>query len=304
MSKSCTALTDIAVFVRVIETGSFTAAADELGVTRSVASKSVTRLEERLGVRLMQRTTRRLSLTEAGAALFERSRPALAAIDEAELAATRLQSEPRGMLRVSAPMGFGILHLAPLIPEFLAQFPGVIVDLRLDDRFVDLVAEGFDVAVRIAAPGDGLLVARRLATCKQVICASPAYWRQHGLPQTPEDLRGHNCMSYVYTRPPDIWEFAAPDGTSITVPISGNLRLNSGLAEREAALRDLGVVRLPAFYVADTLAAGQLEQALADFRLPELAISAVYVQRRHLAPKVRAFIDFLALRFRRSGSWI
>jgi DNA-binding transcriptional LysR family regulator len=296
-------LTDIAVFVRVVESSSFTAAADKLGLARSVVSKRVTRLEERLGVRLLNRTTRRLSLTEAGAALFEQSWPALARIEDAELEVTRLQTEPRGNLKVSAPMTFGILHLAPLLPEFLERYPGVQMDLRLDDRFVDLVAEGFDLAIRIAMLADSTLVARRLAPSRMAVCASPEYWRRHGVPQTPEDLRAHNCISYIYTRTPDVWEFSTQAGDTITVPIRGNLRLNNGLVERTAAVDGVGVAIMPTFYVGEDLQAGRLQPVLTDYPLPELSISAVYPQRKHLSPKVRAFIDFLSETFRPEPYW-
>src|SRR5881394_4290573 len=182
------ALTDIAVFVRVVERGSFTLAADELELSRAVVSKYLSRLEERLGARLLHRTTRRLSLTEAGAALFEASRGAIERIDEAEAAVARFQSAPRGRLRVSAPMSFGILHLAPALAEFAREHEAIAIDLRLDDRFVDLVEEGFDVAIRIGKLADSSLVARRLGTTQVVVCASPSYLAEHGEPESPEDL--------------------------------------------------------------------------------------------------------------------
>lgn len=296
-------LTEIAVFVRVVECGSFTRAADELGLSRAVVSKHVSRLEERLGARLLNRTTRRLSLTEVGSALYGRSRSALAEIQEAELEVDALQAEPRGTLRLSAPMSFGILHLAPALPEFLARYPALQIDMSLNDQIVDLVAEGFDLAIRISELRDSSLVARRLGPSRQVICASPEYLRCHGLPREPDELRTHNCIVYAYADSPNLWRFLAPGGSEITVPVRGNLRVNNGLAEREAALRGLGVILTPSFYVGEDIQAGRLQVLLSDYRIQELAVYAVYPQRRYLAPKVRAFVDFLAERFGPKPYW-
>lgn len=187
-------LTDIAVFVRVVDAGSFTAAGESLALSQSVVSKSVSRLEQRLGTRLLNRTTRRLNLTEAGAALYERSAKGLAELEAAELEATQFQTEPRGVLRISAPVSFTILHLAIALPEFLARFPAVTVDMKMDDRFVDLVEAGFDIALRVAQLPDSGVVAKKLAPSKHVVCASPEYLKRHGTPRTPEDLRAHNCL--------------------------------------------------------------------------------------------------------------
>jgi DNA-binding transcriptional LysR family regulator len=173
-----------------------------------------------------------LSLTEAGAALYEKSREALAQIDDAELAVGRLQSEPRGVLKLSAPMSFGILHIAPALPEFLHRHPHVMVEMKMDDRIVDLIEEGFDLAIRISALGDSALIARKLAPCRQVVCASPEYLARHDTPQTPEDLASHNCIVYSYAASPNVWRFVASDGSEIAVPVRGNLRVNNGLAER------------------------------------------------------------------------
>src|SRR5512132_3687854 len=210
-------LADISVFVRVVERGSFTLAADELELSRAVVSKYISRLEERLGARLLNRTTRRLSLTEAGATLFEASRGAIERIDEAEAAVAQFQAAPRGRLRVSAPMSFGILHLGPAIADFAREYPAVMLDIRLDDRFVNLVEDGIDVAVRIGVLTDSSLVARRLGTTRAVACASPAYLAQHGEPETPEDLASHNCLLYAYLATANVWRFLAPDGREIPV---------------------------------------------------------------------------------------
>ena len=293
-------LTDIAVFVRVVERGSFTLAADDLSLSRAVVSKYVSRLEERLGARLMHRTTRRLSLTEAGAALFEASRGALERIEEAEAAVAQYQSAPKGRLRVSAPMSFGILHLGGAVAEFSRAFPGVAIDLRLDDRFVNLVEDGIDVAVRIGELTDSSLVARRLAKTQSVVCASPAYLAEHGEPETPEDLAGHSCLLYAYLSSANVWRFQGPDGRDIPVAVSGPLRANNGILLADAAAAGHGIVMGPSFYVAARIRTGELKRILVPYRLPELGIHAVYPQREYVPPKVRAFVDFLAERFRKA----
>lgn len=296
-------LSDIAVFCRVVDTGSFTKAAEQLGLSRAVVSKYITRLEERLGARLLNRTTRRLSLTEAGATLYESSHGALEQIAEAELAIGQLQREPRGLLRVSAPMSFGILHIAPALPDFLERHPGITMDMRMDDRMVDVVEEGFDLAIRIATLKDSTLVARKLAPCRFVVCAAPAYLERRGIPLTPEDLRDHNCSIYTYTPRPNVWQFTAPDGKDIAVPVRGNLRVNNGIVEREVALRGLNIVMSPSFHVGDLIQRGELRALLTDYQAYEASVYAVYPERKYLSPKVRAFIDFLAERFGPEPYW-
>jgi DNA-binding transcriptional LysR family regulator len=295
------ALTDIAVFVRVVERGSFTLAANDLALSRAVVSKYLSRLEDRLGARLLHRTTRRLSLTEAGATLFEASRGALERIEEAEAVVAQFQSKPRGRLRVSAPMSFGILHLGPAMADFARAYPEITLDVRLDDRFVNLVEDGFDVAVRIGALTDSSLVARKLAVTRALACASPAYLAEHGEPETPEDLATHNCLVYSYLA--DLWRFTAPDGREIPVAVKGSLRINNGIVLAEAAVAGHGILVTPSFYVAPLLRSGRLKQVLARYKVKEIGIHAVYPQRGHVPPKVRAFVDFLVQRFGRRPDW-
>lgn len=292
-------LTDIAVFVRVVERGSFTLAADDLSLSRAVVSKYVSRLEERLGARLMHRTTRRLSLTEAGAALFEASRGALERIEEAEAAVAQYQAAPKGRLRVSAPMSFGILFLGAAVAEFSRAQPGVTIDLRLDDRFVNLVEEGMDVAVRIGVLTDSSLVARRIARAQSVACASPAYLDERGEPERPGDLAGHDCLLYSYLSTANVWRFQGSDGREIPVAVNGTLRANNGILLSDAAAAGRGIVMGPSFYVAARIRSGELRRILKAYRLPELGVHAVYPQRDFVPPKVRAFVDFLVERFRR-----
>lgn len=296
-------LTDIAVFVRIVERGSFTRAAEDLSLSRAVVSKYVSRLEKRLGARLLHRTTRRLSLTEAGAALFEASRGAIERIEEAQAAVAQLQSEPRGRLRVSAPMSFGILHLGNAIADFSREHPLVSLELKLDDRYVNLVEEGIDVAIRIGTLTDSSLVARKLSSTRQVVCAAPQYLAEHGEPEMPEDLATHNCLLYSYSSAVNVWRFTAPDGREIPVAVSGNLRINNGIVEAEAAVAAMGILMSPAFYVGPLIRAKKLKQVLGRYKLAELGIHAVYPQRSQVPPKVRAFVDFLAKRFGNKPDW-
>jgi DNA-binding transcriptional LysR family regulator len=296
-------LTDIVVFVRVVDDGSFTRAAERLKLSRSVVSKYVTRLEGRLGARLLNRTTRRLSLTEAGRIFYERSRRGLQDIEEAEAEVSRLQEKPRGVLRINSPMSFGILHIAPALPEFLAQHPEVSVEMNLDDRVVDVIEEGFDVSIRIAEMPDSSLIARRLAPCRHVIVAAPAYLEKHGTPRTPEDLRDHNIISFSYQASAYDWHFISPDNKQVSVPVSGSMQANNSLALREALLRGVGITRTPTFVVGKDVQDGHLLSILGNYRTLEVSIYLVYPQRRHLSPKVRAFVDFMADRISEPPYW-
>jgi DNA-binding transcriptional LysR family regulator len=293
IDQAMDSLTDIAVFVQVVDAGSFTAAADRLGLSKSVVSKYVTRLENRLGARLLNRTTRRLSLTEVGRTFLERSRQGLHEIEEAEAEVSRLQSEPRGTLRINCPMSFGILHISPALPEFLAHYPDLAVDMSLDDRRVDLVEEGFDLAIRIGELPDSSLIARRLGPCRHVLCGAPGYFQRHGVPRTPEDLRDHNALIFQYQDSPREWHFRAPQGSIIRVAVSGSIQMNNSLGLREALLREVGITLTPTFVVGEDIKAGRLQTVLKDYETLEVSIYAVYPQRRHLSPKVRAFVDFM-----------
>ena len=288
---------DIAVFVRVVELGSFTKAADTLEISKAAVSKYVNRLEQRLGARLLHRTTRRLTLTEAGQALYGRSAAALAELGEAENDVAQLTGKARGLLRVSAPTYFGIATLAPHIKEFRARHPEVTLDLDLSDRLVDLVKERFDVAIRISAMHDSSLVATRLAPCPTALVGSRAYFRRRGTPATPADLASHEGLGYSIIRTPNEWRFRAPKGRWLTVTMQSTLRCNNDFALKQFALDGLGLSLFPRFFVENELASGRLVQVLADYPGPELSINAVYGTRRHLMPKLRVFLDFLRERF-------
>jgi DNA-binding transcriptional LysR family regulator len=290
-------LSDVAVFVRVVELGSFTKAADALSMSKAAVSKYVNRLEQRLDARLLHRTTRRLALTEAGQALFSRSAAALAELGEAENDVAQLTGRPRGMLRVSAPTYFGVTQLAPRIREFRSLYPEVTLDLDLSDRLVDLVKERFDVAVRISPMRDSTLVATRLAPVPTALVGSPAYFRRHGTPSKPAELATHDGLGYSILRAPNEWRFRAAKGDWVSVTMRSTIRCNNDFALKQFALDGLGLAYFPRFFVEKELAAGKLVQALVDHPGPELSINAVYETRRHLLPKVNAFLEFLKERF-------
>ncbi len=295
-------LGELSVFTKVVDAGGFSAAARKLNRSKSTVSKLVSRLENRLGARLLNRTTRRLSLTEEGTAFYERSLRILSEIEDAELAVGRLHSQPRGTLRINAPMSFGILHVTPALPGFMARYPDLEVDLTLNDRQVDLIEEGFDVAVRITRLADSTLIAKRLASFRQIVCATPGYWRTHGKPARPEDIRDHNCLIYTYRQNQNKWPFQTPDGP-VTVPIKGSLRANNGDVMRLAALAGTGVYLGPTFIVGDDLRQGRLVSVLDGYAETDRAIYAVYPQNSYLSAKVRVFIDFLADRFGPEPYW-
>lgn len=291
------------MFVRVVDAGSFTRAAEQLRLSRPVVSKYVSRLEDRLGVRLLNRTTRRLSLTEAGRIFHQRSQRGLQDIEQAEAEVSSLQENPRGVLRLNTPMSFGILHIAPMLPEFQARYPDVSIDMNLDDRQVDVIEEGFDVSLRIAELPDSSLVARRLAPCRHAVVAAPAYLERHGTPRTPEDLRDHNIITFSYQASMDDWHFVAPDKRPVSVAVSGALQVNNSLALREALLAGAGIMRTPTFVVGRDIQAGRLVPLLGKYQALEISIFLVYPQRRHLSPKVRAFVDFMAEKITATPYW-
>ena len=296
-------LAAIEAFVQVAETGSFSEAARRLRSSKSVISRQVASLEAELGARLFHRTTRSLTLTEAGQGYLGRVGQILADLEEANLAVTQLQSAPRGKLRINAPMSFGFLHLAPALPEFMSLYPEVELDVSMTDRFVDLVDEGFDLAVRIASLQDSSLIARRLAPIRLAVCASPDYLRQYGAPKTPQDLRHHACILNSNLASAHEWKFMDADKKPFSVRVDSKLVINNGDAMRIAALQGVGLTILPTFIVGRDLQAGTLVSLLSDYMPQSLGLHAVYPHARHLSPKVRAFVDFLAARFGPRPYW-
>jgi DNA-binding transcriptional LysR family regulator len=292
----------MAIFARVVETKSFSEAARRLNLSKSLVSKQITQLERSVGARLLNRTTRAMSLTEAGAVFYEHCARIVEELEQAKSAVGQFHLEPRGLLRLSASVAFGTLHIAPALPDFLARYPEVQIDMEIKDRFVDLADERFDVAIRIAEDPGQNLAARRLAVVKRKICATPEYFTRHGVPRTPQDLEHHNCLTYTYFNPQDPWRLSGPTG-DISVAAKGNLRLNDDEALSETVLKGLGIAVLPTFIVGKHLQAGRLQSVLSDYAPPERHIYAVYLPNRHVSPKVRAFIDFLVERFAPEPYW-
>lgn len=295
-------LTSMQVFAAVVEAGSFAAAAERLALSRAMVSKHLAHLESHLGSRLLNRTTRRLSLTESGASYFERCQQILKDVEEAEQAATQLTSVPRGTLRLTVPLVFGVLHIAPLIADYLSIHADAKLDFTLDDRNVDLVNEGYDLAIRIGILAETGLIARKFATDSLVVCGAPEYFRRHGVPRVPADLSQHACLGYSYDDAVNEWRFSGPGGEHI-VQVNGNLRANNGDLLRVAALGGAGIVLQPRFLVGADLRAGRLQAVLAEYRTRELGIYAVYPSRKYLSAKVRTFIDFLVERFGPNPDW-
>jgi DNA-binding transcriptional LysR family regulator len=288
-------LGEMTMFTRTVEEGSFSAAARALKLTPSAVSKQVSRLEDRLGARLLNRTTRSLSLTEEGRAFQARCVQILAEIEEAETAVTELHAAPRGTLRVAAAVAFFSHQVMPLLPEFLARYPEVHFDLVMTDREVDMVDERIDVAIRFGRPRELTLIARELAVSRRVICASPAYLAQHGTPATPADLARHNCLT-LSTRPEfNVWEFGERPEDHMRV--TGNVELNQADALYDACLAGIGLARVAGYLVEEDIAAGRLVPVLTEQLKESSTLYVVYPHRRHLSPKVRAFVDFLVGKF-------
>jgi DNA-binding transcriptional LysR family regulator len=289
-------------FAKVIALGSFAQAARALGTTRSAASKAVMELEYVLGVRLLDRTTRRVGPTEAGLAYYERCLDILARVEETELQVARLHGEPRGVLRLNGPASFGALYLAPAVAEFLGRHPNLKIELTLTDRFIDPIEEGADVTIRIAELAESSLIARRLAPARRAFVASPSYLATHGEPAAPDDLARHACLTYGHTTTLQRWRIVR-DGEAINVPINSVLCSNSGDVLRAAALSGQGVAFLPTFLIGRDIRSGSLRTVLDRFPQPALAVHALFASNRYLAAKTRAFVDFLAGRFGEEPEW-
>jgi DNA-binding transcriptional LysR family regulator len=290
-------------FAKVVETGSFARAAERLGLSVSAVSRQVSELETHLGVRLLNRTTRRLSLTESGQAFHERSVQLLADLEEAEEEVTASAIVPRGTLRLTASISFGVGYLAPAIADFRRQHPQLRFDVELSDRAVDLVDEGLDLAIRIGDIGSQALIGRRIGVTQPICCAAPAYVAQHGAPRTPEDLASHPCLTYAYSSGGNVWRFADDAGRVHEVKIAGPVHANNGAMLAALAAAGVGVNLEPDFIVAEAVRAGRLVALLPGYVAAPINIVAAYPSRRHLSAKVRSFIDFLAQRFARDPSW-
>ena len=285
-------LTSMNVFVRVAKSGSFASGARELGISRAMATKHIMQLENALGTRLFNRTTRSLSLTDVGASYLERCQHVLSEVEEMEAAVTHLQTEPRGLLRISAPPFIGATHIAAAVSEFLKIYPELTVEMILQTSPRDLVDEGVDLAICLGALDDSSLVARKMATSFLVVCGSPEYFTQYGIPKTPQDLLHHSCLVNWAIAPKDKWRFKTETGYTV-IDVSGRMWANVADPIRIAAINGLGLVMLPYYIVGRDIEKGKLKVILEDYLLPPLDIHAVYPHRKYLSAKVKRFMDFL-----------
>ncbi len=290
-------------FTQVVNAGGFAAAAREMGLSRSQVNKLVIALENELGVQLLHRSTRVVTPTETGLAFHQQCVEILASLEEAERSITQLQSEPRGRLRINAPMSFGTMHLAPAVADFLVQYPDLEVQLTLNDRFVDPIEEGFDVTVRIAKLQESAsLIVHPLVSVQQVLCAAPSYLATHGTPVHLDELRSHSCLHYGQLAVEDQWTLMGVEGEQ-KISVNGVLCSNNGEVLRDAAVRGLGITLLPMFIVGQELQQGTLQQVLPDYEPPDLSIAVIYPVNRHLSTKVRLLTDFLHDRFGDQRDW-
>lgn len=290
-------------FVRVVEAGSISAAADRMNTAKSVVSRRLKELEGHLGVELFHRTTRQMNLTDSGRAFYQQSVRILADILEAEHATSQFHGALKGGLKIALPLSFGLMHLGPAINEFLQMHPNIEFDLDFNDRQVDLLAEGFDLGIRIANLPDSSLIARRLAPIQAVMCASPAYLERMGKPQSPEELIHHRCLVYNLINNFDHWNLYDSDGQLLKTKVIPYLKAGNGEFLRDAAVAGLGIVQLPTFIVYQEIERGALIPLLTEYQLSPLAAYAIYPQTRHLSQRVRAFVDFLIQRFEGSPYW-
>ncbi|MDR4515526.1 LysR family transcriptional regulator [Nitrosomonas sp.] len=290
-------------FVRVVDAGSISGAADRLGVAKSVVSRRLKELEMHLGAALFHRTTRKMNLTETGRAFYHQSVRILDDLQEAELMASQAHGTLEGSLRVALPLSFGLMHMGPAIDEFLQKHSKIEFDIDFNDRQVDLVMEGFDLAVRIANLADSSLIARRLADIRAVMCASPGYLKRKGIPQTVDDLKHHQCLVYNLLRDFDHWHLHDANGDPVSIRIRPYLKAGNGEFLRDAAVNGLGIALLPTFIVYREIERGSLMPILTQYHCPQITAYAVYPQTRHLSRRVRVFVDFLVERFKETPYW-
>ena len=286
-------LTSMSVFVRVAKAGSFAAGANELGISRAMATKHIMQLESGLGTRLFNRTTRSLSLTDVGASYLERCQHVLLEIEEMETAVTHLQTEPRGLLKISAPPVIGAAHITRAVAEFLKRYPDLKVDMMLQSSHGDLIDEGIDIAIYLGDLDDTSMVARKLASSPMVVCASPDYLAKHGIPNTPEDLYNHSCLINWASAPRNKWRFKNKKGVESIIKVTGRMQSNVADANRVAAVNGLGLVMLANYVVGRDIEKGKLVPVLKNYTAPPLDIHAVYPHRKYLSAKVRRFLEFL-----------
>ncbi|MCW8826525.1 MAG: LysR family transcriptional regulator [Gammaproteobacteria bacterium] len=294
---------EMRTFVRVVEAGSLSAAADRLDIAKSAVSRRLAELESRLGVQLLNRTTRRLNLTDSGSIFYQRCLRILADLEESEQYVSSEHTNLRGTIRIAAPLTFGVHHLSPLLNDFLKEHPELSLDLDLNDRNINLMDEGVDLGIRIGKLQDSTMMARKLASARMLLCASPEYLQQHGEPQSPEDLKEHFGLSYSNISEGHLWQFTHEDGKSYSVHVPFRMRANNGEVLHKAALDGLGIVATVSFICYRELEQGRLKQILSDYKTEEVGIYAIYPSQRHLPGRVRLLIDYLAERFGDEPYW-
>ena len=290
-------------FIRVVEAGSITGAAERLGVAKSAVSRRLKELEEHLGVELFHRTTRQMNLTDTGRAFYHQSVRILEDVLEAEISTSQAHGTLKGSLKVALPSSFGLMHMGPAINEFSKEHPQIEFDLDFNDREVDLMQEGFDLAIRIANLPDSSLIARRLAPIQAVMCASPTYLERMGTPQSPDELIGHQCLVYSLLRDWEYWHLADDKGEVIKTKIHPYLKATTGEFLRDAAVEGQGIILVPSFIVYKEIERGDLIPLLNEYKRPQIDAFAIYPQTRHLSQRVRAFVDFLVKRFEGTPYW-
>lgn len=281
-------LNDVSLFIRIVETGSFTSAADSLGIQKSTISRRIAQLEDDLGVRLLQRTTRKLKLTDDGEELFARCQPLINELESAKDHLSATQQDPRGRLKITMPSELGVFMMNDVVGTFMRRYPKINLEVELSTRVVDLIEEGVDLAIRVGELADSSLIARRVAQVNRGLYASPAYLAKHGTPKTPAELVQHNC--YGVLKPGEHWEF---ENWNEPIEVTGQLKANSISFIRELLLQDMGIARMPRMFCCSCVQSGELVEVLSDYPSPPFEVNAIYPSRRHLNPKVRLFIDHM-----------
>lgn len=291
-------LSAMKLYCHIVDAGQLSIAADQLNISKGAVSKQLAKLEAHLGGRLLHRTTRRLTPTEVGIAFYERAKQIIESVEEAECMVTGLTAEPSGTLKINAPMSFGFLHMGELLAKYQQKYPKVTIDITLHDRQIDLIEEGYDLALRIATLKDSSLIARKLAPCHLVRCASPAYLEKHGEPKIPRDLKKHQCLLYAYSDSVRSWAFEDKQGKKQQVLVNGSLTANNGNLICDAVTNSMGIAHLPTFIIGDAIRNGDAKIILDDWRAKPEDISLLYPSSRHLSAKVRTFVDFTVEYFR------
>jgi len=294
---------EIQAFIQIVDSGTITAAAEQLRVAKSAISRRLSELEEQLGVELFHRSTRKLNLTDSGHLFYQRCTLIIDEIREAEFSVSQSHKEISGQLKIAVPHSFGVMHLASAIVDFQKQHPAIFFDIDLNDREVDLIQEGFDIAIRIGTLKDSSLIARKLAELSTVVCASPKYLDKNGKPVTVEELKQHNCIAYSYLEHPDQWDFFDKNNKLYKVKINKIMQINNGEFMRDMAISGLGIIRQPTFIAYEDIVSGNLIPFLHDYRSTPLNLYALYPPTRHLSQKVRLFIDFLVERYTGKPYW-